>query len=136
MNYDIVRTLLKTQLLTVANLPALQDENTQIAPAKGALWSRLSLLTAEPNAISVGPNGLDEHQGLAQVDLFYPQGAGTSASNAMAAAVMAAFPRGFRVMSGVDNVLTRMVYQQTAYQAESWYVVPVVIRWSSFRTST
>ena len=131
LNYDNIRGLLVTQIQTVQGLPQLQNENTRITP--GALnWCRASLLPAEPNALTVGPNGQNEHQGLLQLDLFYPQDSGTSTPNAMASAVMAALPRGYIAVNGSTNVHVRMVHQQTAYQLERWYVVPVVVRWASY----
>jgi hypothetical protein len=135
VNYDAVRILLTAQLKAVAGLPTLQGENTRITPISGQPWCRISLLPAEPIPLSIGPSGMNEHRGIAQVDLFYAQDVGTVAPNAMAALVMAAFPRGFNALSGADNVQVSGSHQLTAYQVESWYVVPVVVRWSSYRSS-
>jgi len=137
MNYNTVRTMLDTQLATVSGLPPLYTENTRATPTNGSPWARATLLPAEPNALGVGPNGIDEHQGLYQIDLFYPQDYGTADANAMAALVMAALPRGFIVRSGTDNVQVTKSFQMTAYQqGNQWYCVPVSLRWTSYHSAS
>jgi hypothetical protein len=136
MNYDTVRTMLDTQLTTaIGDLP-LQNENTRYTPKNGVPYVRSQLLPAEANAIGVGPNGMDEHQGLYQVDVFYPQDYGTADANAMAALVMAALPRGYIATSGSDNVHVVKAWQQVAYQQGSSYCVPVMVRWTSYHSAS
>ena len=131
MNYQNIRVLLDTQLNTVIGLPSRQSENTLVV-LDGTEWCRSSLLAAEPNALTVGPNGTDEHQGLFQVDLFYPQNGGTVDVSNVAEDVMTAFKRGSIFTDGSVKVHVRMVWQQVAYQVDTWYAVPVVIRWVAY----
>ena len=133
MNYDSVRNLLATQLQTVSGLPTFHDENTRTKPVAQQPWSRLTLLPAQAQALTVGPTGMDQHKGLAQIDLFYPWGTGTATCNAMAALVMAAFPRSLILTDGTVNAHVEITWQQTAFtEQQSWYIVPVIVQWSSY----
>lgn len=135
MNYDVIRTLLDTQLQTVVGLPTLYTENNRIEVDGRGSFCRSTLMNSEPMALTVGPNGNNQYKGLYQVDLFYPQDRGTLAQNELAALVISAFPRSLilnDVTSGL-NVHVDMSWQQTAYTVQqNYYVVPIVIRWSSY----
>lgn len=131
MNYGDIRALLDTQLQTVSNLPSLQTENTRLNPG-GLPFVRSTLLPAEPTPLTVGPNGIDEHQGLYQVDLFYPQDHGVGTPGALAASVLAMFPRGLILSTGTACMHVKMSWQEVAYQVNNWYVTPITIRWVAY----
>jgi hypothetical protein len=133
MNYDAIRKLLDAQVDTVAGLPTRVYENQRYMPTTGTPWCRSTLLPAEPTAVTIGPNGQNQAKGLFQVDLLYPQSIGTTDANALASLIATALKRGTILVSGSDNVHVEMSWQQTAYAIQQvWYVVPVVIRWSSY----
>lgn len=131
MNYEAVRALLDTQLTQVVDLPPVQKENTRFTTG-GTAWCRSTLMPGEPTALSVGLGGLNEHQGLYQVDVFTPQDDGTAEAGLVAAAVQEQFPRGLILNSGGIQIHVRMAWQQPAYQVEDWYALPVVVRWVAY----
>lgn len=133
MDYNAIRTLLDTQLLTTANLPVHSKENTRTNINGKTPWCRSTLLPAEPMPLATGYNALSQYKGLYQVDLFYPQDYGTDAASATSNAIIALFPRGIAFTDGTNNIHIDMTWQQTAYTVQQvWYVVPVVVRWSSY----
>jgi hypothetical protein len=133
MNYSAIRTLLDAQVDTVTGLPARAYENERYVATTGTPWCRTTLLPAEPTALTVGPNGQNQAKGLFQVDLLYPQSIGTATVNALATLITTALKRGTILTDGTNNVHVDMSWQQTAYTIQQvWYVVPVVIRWSSY----
>ena len=132
-DYNALRTLLDNQLLTTANLPPHSKENTRTAIAGRTPWCRSTLLPSEPAPLAVGFNAMNQLKGLYQVDLFYPQDYGPAAASITANSVLALFPRGIAFTDGTNHIYVDMPWQQTAYTVEQvWYVIPLVIRWSSY----
>jgi hypothetical protein len=132
VNYNDIRALLDTQLLTATGLPELQTENTRLEVNKRDPFVRSTLLPAEPSDLGVGPNAPIGYKGLYQVDLFYPMGDTASVANTVAHAVQLVLPRGYMAALDGATVQVDMSWQETATVIDSWYVVPVVVRWSMF----
>jgi hypothetical protein len=131
MNYHDIRSLLDTQLQTVSDLPSLQTENSrlELIGNKKTPWVRSTLLPAEPVDLNVGHIGKVSYRGLYQVDLMYPMGASAADANAMAAEVTDALPRGYMQTIGTGILQIDMSWQEAASIMDTWYVVPVVVRW-------
>lgn len=128
--------LLIERLQTVAELPALQLENTNIDP-QGKAFSRATLIRTRPSQGSVGASGRDRHSGLLQVDLFVPLGTGTTAANAIADEVISTFPRGLTLTSGALNLHVVRAYRETGGRLlDKFHQVPVSIEWWSMQPAS
>jgi hypothetical protein len=134
IDYNTIRTLLDTNLKTVVGLPQLATENIRVTTTNAMPWCRSTLITSEPSPLTVGYDGMNQHKGIYQVDLFYPQDYGTTDVSAISKLVINAFPRGLTLTDGTTNIHVTMTWQLTAYTVQqAWYAVPVSIRWSSFK---
>jgi len=137
MNYEIVRNLLDTAVKTVTGLPTVHLENTRInASGDKTGFTRTTLLPAEPIPLSVSYGGSNQYIGLYQVDVFQPVDYGTTNSNGFATSVMNAFPRGLQLIDSTSGITVQvqMCWQQVAYNVQnSWYVVPVMVRWAAYQ---
>lgn len=131
MSYANIQTALNTHIQAIAGLPTLQLENTQNVGVTGVPFSRLTLLPARPTQLTVGVNGKDQLQGLAQLDLFYPLNTGTATGNGMADTVIATFTRGLTLTSAGTKIHIQLVWRETGRRIEQFYQVPVMVQWSS-----
>lgn len=117
---------LVTRLKTVSGLYPLLEEN-QVAQAKTAM-TRATLIRSRPEQISVGVTGRDLHSALFQVDLLVPANTGTTAVNALADLIIAAFPRGLILTVGSKWLHIITSYRETAGRLnDQYHQVPVVI---------
>ena len=130
MSYQVIHQLLDAQLATVPGLPSFQAENKRTKAGSTSAFSRSTLLPARPDLLSIGVNSVAELRGLYQVDLYYPTGEGTANADAMADAIVAAFPRSVQLESGAVNVRVRMVWRQAAQVIDTFYSCPVVVEWT------
>lgn len=124
-----VHTLLEDRVALTTGLPLFQRENKRITPSVGTPWSRFTLLPAEPAQESLGITGRNQLRGFAQVDLFYPQDQGTTTANAMADTVVAQVPRGLILEDDDIRLVVEMSWRGRGEKVESYYQVPVSIRW-------
>ena len=129
MTYEAIHAALEDHATTVAGLPTLQKENTKNIAVAGRPFARTTLLPAESNAVSIGVTGITRLHGLLQVDLFYPADKGVTAANVMADAVVLAYKRGTFIQAGASKITIEMSWREAASIIESFYNVPVVVRW-------
>jgi hypothetical protein len=129
MIYEQLQNAFQTYIGQIDGVPPLQTENTLYELQAFVAYSRFTLLPAEPVQETVGINGRDRHRGLVQVDLFFPKDEGTTAANQAVDALMAAFPRGTTLALTSHTVHIETVRRDSAYVYESFYAVPVLIRW-------
>lgn len=128
MSIEQIRTLLDTQLATVASLPYHQAENTRYEPKTAVPWVRSTMSPAETVRRTTFS---DELNGLYLVDVFYPQGKGTTTAAEMAQAIKEAFPRGSRLGEAVDVPLYVMgSWIEASRDLNSHYQIPLIIKWS------
>jgi hypothetical protein len=129
MNYQTIRALLDTQASTAIGIPTMQKENTRITVVNKTPWCRSTLITAEPSDLGVGSSAMAAYRGLYQLCLMYPAAAGTTTPSTVAAAIQSALPRGYMATGSGITVQIEMSWQETAYEFEGWYVIPVTTRW-------
>lgn len=129
MNNQLIYDLLVTRLRTVAGLLPLQLENTSNDTSKP--FSRATLIRTKPEPASLGRNGQDIHSGSLLVDLYTPTNTGTTTVNALADAVIAAFPRGLRLTSGAIKLRIMTAYRETGgREFDKFHNAPVVVEWT------
>jgi hypothetical protein len=131
MSIASIQTALVAHLKTLSTLPTLQEENSRFAPKSTDNYSRVTLLPAQPQQISVGTTGKDLLTGLLQVDIFVTLDSGIDAGNALADAVIAHFPRGQIVSHDNTSALCQRSWRQTAGRFNTHYQIPVVVQWAS-----
>jgi hypothetical protein len=94
-------------------------------------WAQVHLLPNAPSATSIGVNGIDEHDGVFQVTLYYPNNTGDGAVNAKADAVAAVFKAGATFTSGGQSVVVTRTGVGAGRNDAGWYRVVVSIYWRS-----
>lgn len=100
--------------------------------ASGA-YLRPSFLPAATAAFSVRPDGTNEHRGLLQVDVFWPEDKGLTEPMERASEVIAHFKRGTTMYrEGVKVRVVRPPYPSPALQEPGWLQVTVSIPYLAF----
>jgi hypothetical protein len=126
MSTESIYQALITQLKTVTGLPPLQTENTTMQ-AKGS-FSRATVIRSRPDTLTVGVTGRDLHTAILQVDVFVPLNIGSEAANALADAVIAAFPRGLELTADGDVIHIIKAYRATALRLnDAFHHIPVSV---------
>jgi len=113
-----------------ALLPALETgwENQDFDPPSADPFQEVQLLPTEPDNPEFGP--LVVEQGILQVTLCYPLGAGPAAAAARAELVQAQFARGTSlVQGGVVVTIERTPEIGVALIDDARYRLPVRVRW-------
>lgn len=132
MSFYTIHDALDKRLKLVPNLPTLQEENTQINLGSGTKsWSRSTFIPNPTMRTSLGLNGLDELNGIYQIDLFYPINSGYAIVEQMSEQVQTYFQVG-DIINGIRVI---NCYPVNSYQIiTNYYSIPIIVEWSYFKS--
>lgn len=102
-------------------------DNVAFEPVAGTPWSRVAVIPSQPEVTSLGDSGYDEHNGVLQIDLFYPLNKGTGEINAKADAACALFKAGARFSYGGQTVVIRSSGRNNGRKDGGWFRVTVSV---------
>jgi hypothetical protein len=102
-------------------------ENANYRPTQGTPWAQLFFLPDQPKVATLSGVGEDMHEGVFQVNLNYPQGAGSGAAADKADAIREYFEAGAKFVSGSQEVLVTSTGRAGGRNAEGWFILPVTI---------
>lgn len=123
-----IRAALETALAAMSPTLTPAYENVAFTPSAGVPYQRVNLLAARPDNREISADYVE--QGLFQVTLCYPTGAGPAAAATRAELLRATFRRGATFISGgVVVLVTDTPEVMPAYVDADRYCVPVIIRW-------
>lgn len=100
-------------------------------------WLRVTLLPAATIELGPGYAASDKHQGLLQIDVFYPRGGGEPRIARTADLVIAHFLRGTKLTdhdSGLIVELTKPASRTDIRRDDPWAFIPVRIPWLCLST--
>jgi hypothetical protein len=100
---------LDAHLGVMAALPPVAWQNVSYAPVSGVLYLRPTLLPAPTRQAGLGDAGLDEYQGVYQVDVFAAVGGGREVAEAQADVIGDHFKRGTSLVRGTTSLRLRDV---------------------------
>ena len=123
-----LRAALDGQLNTIPNPLPIAWENTEYTQDGNAYLSQL-LIPAETITVGVEQGGSDVLAGIYQVVINTPKHLGKAAYVLETEKVMAQFPRSSKWTSGGTRVVIQKVWSNSAQQDETYYKVPVSIRY-------
>jgi len=134
MTLVLVRSALEVALAAMSPALATAYENAPFTPVVGTPYQRVFLLPAAPDNPEMGRKVME--QGILQVSLAYPLGAGPAAATARAELIRATFYRGASfTASGVTTTVERTPEIAPGRVEDDRYVVPVRIRFFSHRAT-
>jgi hypothetical protein len=87
-------------------------------PGDGSKWGRFSFLPNAPATSTLGPNGLDYHDGIAQMDLYFPLNKGDKAATDAAQALCNVFTAGARFLYQGTEVVSLRTASHNGGRAE------------------
>jgi len=126
MSIQAIRRAFEKKLATLTPIDTAY-ENTKYTPAVGTPYQQVNLLLANPDDQVMG-SAIYFEQGIFQVALHYPLGAGPSAAESRAMLIRAAFKRGTSLIESgiIVNIITTPDINQPLIDGE-WYIVPISI---------
>lgn len=131
MTLAAVRAALETTLNAISPALTTVFENVEPSTTPTAPYQRVYLLPAPPANPEIGPGYLE--QGIMQVSLYYPLGAGPSAATARAELIRDAFPfRSTHTASGITTLITATPEVAPARIEDDAYFLPVRIRFQAY----
>lgn len=107
-------------------------ENEEYDPAIGTLYIRPTILPASTEQAGLGANGLDDHIGVYQIDVFAPVDGGRGIAVNQADAIADHFARGQTLTYNGVDVRIGNVSRGAGAREDSWYKIPVFINYQSF----
>jgi hypothetical protein len=102
-------------------------ENANFAPVEGTPWAQVFFLPEQPKVATLSGIGEDEHLGIFQINLNYPQGAGAGAAADKADAIREYFEAGARFAFDSQDVLVLSSGRASGRNSQGWYILPVEI---------
>lgn len=102
-------------------------ENANFTPVEGTPWAQVFFLPDQPKAVTLSGTGEDEHTGILQINLNYPQGAGAGAAADKADAIREYFEAGARFAFESQEVLVLSSGRAGGRNDEGWFILPVSI---------
>lgn len=102
-------------------------DNVAFEPVASTPWARIAVIPAQPEVTSLGVNGYDEHNGVLQIDLFYPLDKGSGAAYAKSDEVCALFKAGARFTYGGETVVIRSSGRNNGRNDGGWFKVTISV---------
>lgn len=136
----IVRKALQVRAAEVADLPASRNyegylpNGKPFQPVKGTPFVRFTMIPTSIVTAALS-NSLFRHEGLFQIDLFYPP-KGTKAIEDMGDAVRAKFKSGLRLTTTENRVLIRSSNRAAIQQDVDWLQLPITIAWRYYSSES
>jgi hypothetical protein len=130
MSINNIQIALNTKLNGVSGLPHLVLPNTDYTPVNGTKYVRATLLPAERALETL--NDINPHEGIYQIDLYYPLKKGTSALWIMADTIKAAFDADKRLVANSQNVFVQSVNISQAVREEGFWKCYVAVNYLSY----
>lgn len=136
-NYDKIHQLLDQRLNDGSFGLDIAWENISFTPPNDSPYLRPTFLPGGLAAFGLEIGSSNEIDGVYQIDLFYPAGAGAGAARRQADTILDQFRRGVTLTdsgSGV-SVHLRESYRNPGIQETDWYQIPIVVTWKSFQSN-
>lgn len=123
-----IRAALETRLAALSNAPDIGWENTEFEPPEDEVSMLAYLLRADTVSRTLGVPEVTMEQGVFQVSVLAPRGAGSGAAEAVAEAVREHFPKGLSLDAGGVSVrIARRGSVTPARQDGAWHRIDVSI---------
>lgn len=131
-----IRGALQNAAIAVPGFPPSAQrayDGLTFTPTPKTPWARLAFMPQPSRPFAI--KGTDQLIGLFQVSLFYPPNLGTATVEAMADAVVAAFPTETPLLFGTARVQILSSGRGPGLPEADWYQVPVTVRWQCLTAS-
>lgn len=122
-----INAALNTRLSTLSGLPEISWPNKRYSPLQGVAWIRPTLLPVPSSLSSL--DGVQEHGGIYQIDIFVPLEKGIALFNTIADNLLAHFSSNKRLAAGTDVIFIQAVSIGQAVRQEAWYAGYVQINY-------
>jgi len=116
-------------------LPVVFENTGSYKPTPGTPWCEFFFIPNEPQVLTLGENGEDEHTGIVQINLNYPLNQGPVPALQKAGEIRSVFKAGATFTYQSQSVLIRGAGVSRASQVvNSHYQVILTINWRSITT--
>jgi hypothetical protein len=136
--YSKIYAAFENRLRSLASIPKdgttplIESENSVFTAPTDALWVRLELIHPEPAGRALGDRQpFTTLTGRAIITAFGPRGTGAGAVKALASAIAVHFKVATRIVEGDTYVTCVKTWADGGISGDSWYSVPVNIRFRS-----
>ena len=129
--FSDISAALDSQLNTLTGSSPIAWPSTVFKPTKSTLYLRGTNLPASTEQAGLGTNGLDEHLGIYQVDVYAPAGKGRGPAEVKADAIADHFKRGTDLLYNGVTVRLGNVSRNAGIIDDDRYVISVSINYSA-----
>jgi hypothetical protein len=131
MSQTNMKRALNQQLLNIIGIPVLVPNDTKKAP-NNSPYAELTHFLAPPVVFTLGTDGLDEHRGVMQVLLKYPEGKGSGDLDEKADAIREGFRAGLKLNYDGQEVMVVNSGAGNYSNLDNKFVCPISITWYAF----
>lgn len=107
-------------------------ENKNTKPAIKTPFGQCFLLPVQPEQAALGQDGCDEHSGVFQISLRYPENQGNIAALTKADEIASVYKSGAVLTYNGVNVTIESIGIGQALNDGPWFLVPITINYYSF----
>jgi hypothetical protein len=111
-------------------------ENANYTPADGTAFAQVFFLPEQPKVATLSGIGEDEHIGIFQINLNYPQGSGSGAAADKADAIREYFEAGTKFVTDSQGVLILSSGRASGRNDGGWFILPITIEFMARTTRT
>lgn len=126
--YSDIYAAIEAQVLTVLDADGVQLPNTFIETGNRIWWARITHLPLTPSTATIGIGGLNQRDGITQVDIFTRPGAGRQpyADN-----VVGAFTRQTQFTLSDGSIYSTIAYHESGdLVQDGFWQDRVLVQWS------
>ena len=131
--FNDIRAALESEVANVPGIPAQRAwENVRFEPTTGTPWVRMTLLPGSTRPAYLGADPENRHDGLFQVDIFWPENQGPASADTLADNVRSRYKVSNTLTAGTTNVRFNWSERLPARMDGPWYVVSVRASWYTY----
>jgi hypothetical protein len=130
MGFLSIHESLDSHLELLTDLPPLQKENIRMKLGAGTKsWCRATFIPNPTARLSLGDGGLDELNGIYQIDLFFPGDDNYTNCTEYCDKIITHF----KIGSIIDGIRIVNTYPSPGFSgAPNYYTIPVIVEWSYY----
>lgn len=125
---EVQRALYSTVVGWLGAVPVAVENEPFTKPAKSK-WASLHFLPNTPSVETLGADGQDLVDGVLQLDLNYPAGAGSSGARLDYESIRALLPAGARPAYNGQEAVILSCGRSPGRTVDGWYRVSITISW-------
>jgi len=135
-NLSEIRAALEESVANISGIPAAAQrawDNVRFEPTVGTTWVKMTLIPLNDRPATRGDTPQYRTDGFFQISIFTPEGQGAGEAEALAETISDSYTVSDVLTKNSTSVRFEFAEIGQGMTESPWYMVPVTIRWYSYR---